>query len=212
MDRATKNKILIRYVSTLEDKHGSVGAAEENGDELYKEMREFIKQFFNDRDSESSLIWSNGSHWNEEEVEAYLKKHYATKDTKDISEELGMSPELVRSKAWHLGLRKQKNDKAYIESFIIKNHKTMSRSDMSKATGLSYSGISRYLRRLKDEGKIDNLVSLKGSRKTKWTEEEMDYLAKHYSFSSIGEIAKALDRTDSSVRSKACNMGLRKYS
>ena len=212
MDRATKNKILIRYVTTLEDKHGSVGAAEENGDKQFKEMREFVKLHFNDRDAWSSAMWGNGSDWTKEEVDAYLKANYATKNTNEIANELGISPELVRSKAWKLGLRKQKNDKAYIESFIIKNHKTMSRSDMSKATGLSYSGISHYLRRLKDEGKIDNLVSLKGSRKTKWTEEEMDYLAKHYSFSSIGEIAKALDRTDSSVRSKACNMGLRKYS
>src|SRR5699024_2773869 len=127
MDRATKNKILIRYVTTLEDKHGSVGVAEENGDKLYKEMREFVKLHFNDRDAWSSAMWGNGSDWTKEEVDAYLKANYATKNTNEIANELGISPELVRSKAWKLGLRKQKNDKAYIESFIIKNHKTMRR-------------------------------------------------------------------------------------
>ena len=212
MDRATKNKILIRYVSTLEDKHGSVGAAEENGDKQFKEMREFIKQFFNDRGDEQYEIFDEEKHhWTEEEVKSYLKEHYATKNTKEIADELGMSPDQVRFKAWYLGLKKPKNDKTHITSFIIKNYKTMSRNDMSKATGLSYSGVNYYLKKLKAEGKISGTpLQLDAGRMETWTKKEKNYLVKHYPTTDTNDVAKALGRTDRSVRSKAYNMGIKK--
>ena len=210
MDRATKNKILIRYVTTLEDKHGSVTIAEENGDKQFKEMREFVKQFFDDRSDEPATIWGNGRYWSEEEVKAYLKEHYATKDTDEIADELGMSPDQVRSKAWYMGLKKPKNDKALITAFIIENHKTMSRNEMAEALGITYAGVCYYLKILKDEGKVSNPFSPRDVGQAKWTKEEEDYLAKSYPSTSINEMAKALGRTDNSVRSKAHSMGIKK--
>lgn len=212
MDRATKNKILIRYVSILEDKHGSIRAAEENGDKQFKEMRKFVKRFFNDRDNESSLIWRNSSRWTKEEVDAYLKEYYATKDTDEIADELGMSPEQVRSKAWYLGLKKPKIDKSWIESFIIKNHKGMSRKEMSRALGLPYTSVCRYVRTLKKQGKISAPLLRPSehneSRPKKWTTKEEEYLVKYYSTTSVSEIAKALGRSDNAIRVKAHKMGI----
>ena len=214
MDRATKNKILIRYVSILEDKHGSIRAAEENGDKQFKEMREFVKQFFNDRDNRSPLMWGKGSRWTKEEVKAYLKEHYATKDTDEIADELGMSPEQVRSKAWYLGLKKPKVDKSWIESFIIKNHKGMTRKELAEALGLPYTSVCRYVRTLKKQGKISvpllRHIEYKGDRPKKWTTKEEEYLAKRYLTTSVGEMAKALGRSNNAIRVKAHKMGIKK--
>ena len=210
MDRQTKTDLLFRYVADLEDVHGSVTNAEEKGDKLFKEMREFVKQFFDDHSDEPATIWGNGSHWSKGEIEAYLKEHYATKDTDEIADELGMSPDQVRSKAWYMGLKKPKNDKAVIRAFIIENHKTMSRNEMAEALGITYAGICYYLKRLKAEGKVSNPFSPRDVGQAKWTKEEEDYLAKSYPSTSINEMAKALGRTDNSVRSKAHSMGLKK--
>lgn len=104
MDRETKSKILIRYVSTLEDKYGSVTIAEENGDKLFKEMREFEKRHFNDHVNEEPLMWGRGSRWTEKEEE-YLVKHYSKKSTGDVAKALGRSKLSVRSKAQNMGIK-----------------------------------------------------------------------------------------------------------
>lgn len=106
MDRATKSEILIRYVSNLEDKYGSVRAAEESGDKLFIEMREFVKLHLNDLDSESPLMWGRGSRWTEKE-EGYLIKHYSKKSASDIAKALGRSKRSVISKAHKMGISKQ---------------------------------------------------------------------------------------------------------
>lgn len=107
MDRETKTKLLLRYVNTLEDNHGSVRAAEESGDKLFKEMREFVKLHFNDRDSEEPLAWGRGSRWTKKE-EGYLIKHYSKKSASDIAKALGRSKRSVISKAHKMGISKQR--------------------------------------------------------------------------------------------------------
>lgn len=211
MDRATKNKILIRYVSTLEDKHGSVRAAEENGDKLFKEMRAFVKQFFEDRGNETSTTRGIANYrWTEEEEE-YVKQYYETEGAIAVSEVLGMSPSQVQYKAKLLGLTKPKADSTYNKLFIIKNHKKMSRNEIAEALGLSYSGVLYYLRLLKKEGKISNpLVLRDDSPSKKWSEAEADYLSKHYPTTTTIEVAEALGRSENAVSMKAYKMGIKK--
>lgn len=104
MDRATKSEILFRYVTDLEDVHGSVTIAEENGDKLYKEMREFVKRHFNDLDSESPLMWGKGSRWTEEEVDYLVKNFRAARSVEDLAKTLGRPEGSVRGKAYSMGL------------------------------------------------------------------------------------------------------------
>lgn len=207
MDRATKTKLLIRYVSTLEDNHGSVRAAEGKGDKLFKEMRGFVKKFF-ENDRAFTGRGEGDFHWTEER-ESYLNEHYATKNNKEIAEVLGVTPSQIRTKAWRLGLKKPKDDKKYIESFIIKNHEIMSRKELAKALGIPYSSACYYLKRMKEEGKLGGSSRFEPGQKT-WTEEEETYLAKHYPTTSASDVAKALGRSTGSVRGKASIMGIKK--
>ena len=104
MDRQTKTEILFRYVTDLENDYGSVTIAEENGDKLFVEMREFVKLHFNDRVSESPLMWGKGSRWTEEE-EKYLAKHFrAAYSIDDLAKALGRPKASIRGKAHRMGL------------------------------------------------------------------------------------------------------------
>ena len=101
MDKATKTEILFRYVTSLEEGHGSVSAAEEKGDKLFIEMREFVKLHFN---NESPLMWGKGSRWTKEE-EGYLIKHFKAAHTiDDLAETLGRPKAAIRGKAHRMGL------------------------------------------------------------------------------------------------------------
>lgn len=202
MDRETKTEILIRYVTTLEDKHGSVGAAEESGDKEYKEMRKFVKRYF-EKDIPSHQ-------WTDEEV-SYLKANYANTLTKDIAIKLGIPIGQVNNKAWALGLSKPKVNTDYNKQFIIKNHKTMTRKQTSESLGLTYSGINYCLRALKEEGiDLQPLSNRESGQSNKWTKKEEEYLTKHYPTTRTSEVAKALGRSESSVRSKAQIMGVKR--
>ena len=207
MDRETKNKILIRYVKTLEDKHGSVGAAEESGDKEYKEMRKFVKRYFEQDINKSKKRRRAPSHqWTDEEVD-YLKANYANTLTKVIAKNLDIPIGQVNNKARTLGLYKPKVNTDYNKQFIIKNHKTMTRKQMAESLGLTYSGINYCLRALKEEG-ID--LQPLSNRESGWTKKEEEYLSKHYPTTRTSEVAKALGRSESSVRSKAQIMGVKR--
>lgn len=211
MDKETKSEVLLRYVTTLEGKYGNMTSAEENNDKLFKEMRSFVEQFFGDSSDEQPTLLDVGDcRWTKDEIKEYLKEHYATKDTEDIADVLGLAPDQVRNKACRLGLKKPKNDKAQITAFIIKHYKSMSRRDMAKATGLTYSGIDYYIKNLKAEGKInDSLLQLDSGRKM-WTKKEEAYLSEHYPTTDTGVIANTLGRSERSVSVKAHKMGISK--
>ena len=210
MDRATKNKILIRYVSTLEDKHGSVRAAEENGDKQFKEMRAFVKRYFNNDASSVDEVRDVHHRWSEAEVD-YLKKYFEALETKDVAEALGLSINQVWYKASQLGLKKlNKNDTAYKRTFIIDNYNKMSRDEIAKFLGMTYSGVSYYVRVLKKEGLIIETDESGNEMVVGWTEEDIDYLIKHYPTANNKEMAKTLGKTVNAIRVKAHSMGIKK--
>ena len=210
MDRATKNKILIRYVKTLEDKHGSVGAAEENGDKQFKEMRKFVKRYFKNDASSVDEVCNVHHRWSETEVD-YLKKYFEALETKDVAEALGLSITQVWYKASQLGLKKlNKNDTAYKRTFIIENYNKMSRDEIAKFLGMTYSGVSYYVRVLKKEGLIIETDESGNEMVVGWTEEDIDYLVKHYPTANNKEMAKTLGKTVNALRVKAHSMGIKK--
>ena len=210
MDRATKNKILIRYVTTLEDKHGSVRAAEENGDKQFKEMRKFVKRYFKNDASSVDEVCNVHHRWSETEVD-YLKKYFEALETKDVAEALGLSINQVWYKASQLGLKKlNKNDTAYKRTFIIENYNKMSRDEIAKFLGMTYSGVSYYVRVLKKEGLIIETDKSGNEMVVGWTEEDIDYLVKHYPTANNKEMAKTLGKTVNALRVKAHSMGIKK--
>lgn len=210
MDRATKNKILIRYVTTLEDKHGSVGAAEENGDKQFKEMRKFVKRYFKNDASSPDEVRNVHHRWSQTEVD-YLKKYFEALETKDVAEALGLSITQVWYKASQLGLKKlNKNDTAYKRTFIIENYNKISRDEIAKFLGMTYSGVSYYVRALKKEGLIIETDESGNEMVVGWTEEDIDYLIKHYPTANNKEMAKTLGKTVNALRVKAHSMGIKK--
>lgn len=210
MDRATKNKILIRYVTTLEDKHGSIRAAEENGDKQFKEMRKFVKRYFKNDASSVDEVRNVHNCWSDAEVD-YLKKYYESIEIKDVAEALGLSINQVWYKASQLGLKKlNKNDTAYKRTFIIENYNKMSRDEIAKFLGMTYSGVSYYVRVLKKEGLIIETDESGNEMVVGWTEEDIDYLIKHYPTANNKEMAKTLGKTVNALRVKAHSMGIKK--
>ena len=210
MDRTTKNKILIRYVTTLEDKHGSIRAAEENGDKQFKEMRKFVKRYFKNDASSVDEVRNVHHCWSDAEVD-YLKKYYESIEIKDVAEALGLSINQVWYKASQLGLKKlNKNDTAYKRTFIIENYNKMSRDEIAKFLGMTYSGVSYYVRVLKKEGLIIETDESGNEMVVGWTEEDIDYLIKHYPTANNKEMAKTLGKTVNALRVKAHSMGIKK--
>ena len=210
MDRTTKNKILIRYVTTLEDKHGSIRAAEENGDKQFKEMRKFVKRYFKNDASSVDEVRNVHNCWSDAEVD-YLKKYYESIEIKDVAEALGLSINQVWYKASQLGLKKlNKNDTAYKRTFIIENYNKMSRDEIAKFLGMTYSGVSYYVRVLKKEGLIIETDESGNEMVVGWTEEDIDYLIKHYPTANNKEMAKTLGKTVNALRVKAHSMGIKK--
>ena len=212
MDRATKREILFSYVDDLENKHGSVGAAEENGDKQFKEMRAFVKRYFKNDASSVDEVCNVHHRWSETEVD-YLKKYFEALETKDVAEALGLSINQVWYKASQLGLKKlNKNDTAYKRMFIIENYNKMSRDEIAKFLGMTYSGVSYYVRVLKKEGLIIETDESGNEMVVGWTEEDIDYLIKHYPTANNKEMAKTLGKTVNALRVKAHSMGIKKRS
>ena len=210
MDRATKREILFSYVDDLENKHGSVGAAEENGDKQFKEMRAFVKRYFKNDASSVDEVCNVHHRWSETEVD-YLKKYFEALETKDVAEALGLSINQVWYKASQLGLKKlNKNDTAYKRMFIIENYNKMSRDEIAKFLGMTYSGVSYYVRVLKKEGLIIETDESGNEMVVGWTEEDIDYLIKHYPTANNKEMAKTLGKTVNALRVKAHSMGIKK--
>ena len=187
-----------------------MGAAEENGDKQFKEMRAFVKRHFNNDASPTDEVRNVHHCWSDAEVD-YLKKYFEALETKDVAEALGLSITQVWYKASQLGLKKlNKNDTAYKRTFIIENYNKMSRDEIAKFLGMTYSGVSYYVRVLKKEGLIIETDELGGEIVVGWTKEADDYLAKHYPTTVTSEIAKKLKKTDNAVRVRAYKMGIKK--
>lgn len=84
--------------------------------------------------------------------------------------------------------------------FVIMNHNTMSKEEMSKILNRSQSGIAKIIRE-------NNLQKVKP-----WTNEEDAFLVDNYDIMSDCDIAKKLKKSLNSIKSRAGLLGIRRQS
>jgi len=91
------------------------------------------------------------------------------------------------------------------EMYLLTNYQTVTRADMAKHIGVSIPCLVSKLQRM-------GLVLTKKAydNRRKWTREELEYITERFPHESAGDIGDHLGVSDTSVRHKALEMGLKK--
>lgn len=134
-----------------------------------------------------------GKKWTREEV-SLLREYYPIKGSRPIAEMLGRSMSSVQAHAEKLGIPGTRRPwSSREEVFLRRNHARLTAVEIGRRLKRSEQSVRAHMRKL----------GLTGPGGRDWTEEEIDYLKKHYHTATSRELADELGRTIPSVELKA---------
>ena len=137
--------------------------------------------------------------WTAGELE-YLRENYGKFSTKKMARELDRTIDAVEIKAGRIGLSRKTHvltDKE--KEWIIRNLGTISYLNMAKRFGVS----PQLVQNIAHEHGYHPKPNMRP-----WTEQDIEYLRRHYGIMSRKQLAEALGRTVNTVQDRACKLGL----
>jgi len=93
------------------------------------------------------------------------------------------------------------------DRFIIENYDRMSIKELAAHLGRTQYAVVSHIRMLRNRGIIKHRKRISKD----WSEDEEEFLRKHYGIMDTKELAKLLGRSTCAINTKASRMGIRKH-
>ena len=148
--------------------------------------------------------------WNRTEDD-FIKINHDKMNIEEIAQRLGRTEASIRNRIYKLNPNKgtygrHKNWTKEDIDYLKKNYSEMTNKDIGKALNRSEGAVSNKAFNLSlDNGLIGINTSKSGLR---WSEKDINYLKKHYSDLSLGELAEKLKRSKRAIVNKVKELGI----